>query len=698
VTPPVEGQVPTVTFAHWLTSTPHKANIENVALNGGIGFLSVGYKGGFTSQDFSTRDRWIGCGNCYWQSSEPEIPALSWNGFPTLDLAFEMFGNPINGELTGDGWWQPTGPVDPVSFWNCDKSPLLTDAGGYPFLYYRVPSASNPDAPISTDGNRYAATTRAVLSSSIYLRGRTVGVVPRGGVVLAAAIQKLPKDAQSGLTGFAYRLLAIVHDPADQPSDRATYGVSPHARLWYADLPFTQGFAALPGSVIRGVFGERYTDFPWIVNNDPWAWHDGGLLNVADGPVFDDTVIGGTTYTCVGPQWVIPTTVDFTPAVHNLLLQASQWRFRADGKQAVCLRQYANGFTPIVSGSPVYEDTAAGFNLLVTLDCGAPNAFNPPATDITFSGNPLGRGSADAASTPLFDKVDVTTVEGYINQVAITEAVTPIAVDYDKDSNLVATFRVVYSYHWALVDYNLIGTATVLDKRGSYVALGTGDFATNRADHLDGLTPLGTLDAIGLKDTSNQYRHWVLSCRDAVWGAELFHSATIWTQRIGVDPSGPGTLDSRPHTGSDYTAGFIGANPAYPGGGYISVGGEVFGVHIFGTTQNVQWFPNNTPARLFKPPAFALGFDTGNEPYLAVKYENVTGTYLKNRFADTVHSYQFVPQPGRTFADNGVTPLPVSGVAPRGGWCTSSFADQTALKALIQTPGANLRFAFGSIV
>lgn len=288
-------------FEKLLDSTVHRANIESTVFDyegqtpASATTLACGYRQGFGVQHFQVHEQWIGHGNASWESEHPEIPILSWLSFNSASLAWETW--PIRPR------WFTTRAIDNTITLTAE----YVQAG---YLTQDIGSA----APIASifytdvaDGGATDRRTRPALSPRVFARGRCIGVVPRGGLVWSAGVQKIGANADATPpTPTTYRLLVLAHHADEQSSDVITDGMTGVLHLWFYDMPLLGGVACNPQCLIRDVYGEEVTDFPWITTESPYSWRDGGMVSVN--------------------------------GASDLLKYASLWRFSPNGRKAICLR------------------------------------------------------------------------------------------------------------------------------------------------------------------------------------------------------------------------------------------------------------------------------------------------------------------------------------------------------------------------
>lgn len=381
----------------------------------------VGYRDGVSVLALSATDRWLHAGNANWQGADKDLPPISWHSFASLNLAWETYPAIYNPNAP------TTAPLQPVR--------PFTDSHGDCWLVY----------PRST--TRAAALYEPALGRHIYCRGRSIALAPNGGLVWAAGI---------AANGNSDRLIALVHDPVDQPSDSQHQGFTRYLRVWWADIPkrSNNGLRVDPQEVICG------TDA-----NDPWGWRGGQLVDVGSMP---DPSKG---WKASSPE-------------SNSLKYASCWRFAPDGLRAICLRDYGT-----------FLDYGAWSTFLNAWEA----AFNPRAVELAFTLS----SNAIAAGVTFHDYTDGVANAKYVvengavpidqNAPQITGDLpgthdnydlgmypvpaVPIAADYGADGKL------VYAYN-AMVTSNQVipyDPDPSIDQSSGFVAVvqyayvGTGD-------------------------------------------------------------------------------------------------------------------------------------------------------------------------------------------------------------------------------
>lgn len=181
-------------------------------------FADIGFSAGNWTAVIEPRDQWIAVGRRTFQSIDSELPPISWDGPPALNLGWTTF---------------------PITFH--DRSiyappPLAVD-GKFWLSYYN-----------STHGSRPA------IGPNVYCRGRVLGVAPTDGFVLGAGIITMAK---------ADRLMILAYHPLENAAlDQATQGVMAVVHVWYADMPN-------PGDVLRLHAQQPVTE-----------WKDGGMITL----------------------------------------------------------------------------------------------------------------------------------------------------------------------------------------------------------------------------------------------------------------------------------------------------------------------------------------------------------------------------------------------------------------------------------
>lgn len=290
-------------FEAWITSPLHRALIESEAADmrdGRACVTQIGWRENFASQHFLPQDQWIGCGNRTWTSRHAEIPVVSWQGYPSLNLEWEtMPGVPVASSLD-------FGPFDVV----------------HPFATIQ-PDPDYPAAgvPVTTVLQAFGGAPTSALTRNIYMHGRCVAMAPRNGLVWAAAVQKI--EAPGAAT--VYRLVALTHHVEDQPDDRKANGCTRYLRCWWVDLPDLLAFAADPRSFIRGEYGTEDEGFAWDDLESPYSWRGGTLLDVG-------------------------LSAGIAP---NRLRCNSQWVFDSEGRNAACIRSVGT-YSELDAGRPLF--------------------------------------------------------------------------------------------------------------------------------------------------------------------------------------------------------------------------------------------------------------------------------------------------------------------------------------------------------
>ncbi len=215
-------------------ATLHTQLLQNM---GTAGFADVGFRGGYWCLNMVVRDRWIEAGNCSWQSSDPDLPAVSWFGFAGVNLAWDTYPAVFNLD-------DPDHPLTPIY--------SFTSTFGDCWLNYtRKPAPTTPDLEPG-------------MSRHVFMRGRAIALAPNGGLVWGATIQN---D-----NGVDY-LIALIHHPEDQPADFTTNGWTRYLKVWWCILPQRTHLRADPSRTICG------TD-----PTDVYAWKGGQLIDVGHMP------------------------------------------------------------------------------------------------------------------------------------------------------------------------------------------------------------------------------------------------------------------------------------------------------------------------------------------------------------------------------------------------------------------------------
>jgi hypothetical protein len=144
---------------------------------------------------------WIRAGRRSFQSSDADLPPISWDAPPARNLGWMTFPVTQHDRQI----WSPAQP--------------LVDASGRWWLRYFH----------SDYGYRPA------LGPNVYCRGRALGVLPNQGLVLGAGVSVQYAAQIDRLHVLAY------HAADNAATDMATQGLMAVARLWYVDFPSRDG-------------------------------------------------------------------------------------------------------------------------------------------------------------------------------------------------------------------------------------------------------------------------------------------------------------------------------------------------------------------------------------------------------------------------------------------------------------------------
>lgn len=224
----------------WASTQPSITNLSSTIKS--PLFADAGYCNGVWTLDVQIRDRWINAGRRVFQSSDAQLPPISWDGPPSKNLSWMTF------------------PI------------VMHDLNLY------------APQPITVDGRFWLAYFsgkyggRPAIGPDVYCRGRTLGTLPNGGMVLGAGVYPLAgKD----------RLHVIAFHPSENAGlNLATQGMMAVAHVWWVDFPSNGGL-------------RLHADAPVT------EWQDGGTLTLP-----------GIKY-------------------------ESFWEFSVDGTKAICLRDTA---------------------------------------------------------------------------------------------------------------------------------------------------------------------------------------------------------------------------------------------------------------------------------------------------------------------------------------------------------------------
>lgn len=620
--PPVD---PAVAVANWLGSPIHKAMIENTDWNGHSSFLDVGVYQAWSTQNFQRRDQWVACGNAFWYSRHTEVPAISWHSFASMNLAFETWPVSYN---------NGTGAVQ--------VGTSIVDANGV--FWFKYAYGTTADFEHVVPG----------LGSGIFMRGRMIGIAPQGGLVLGAGMQKIESNLSSVPT--VYRLILLVHNEADQPSDKLTYGMTPNVHVYYIDLPDVNGVAAHPASVIRGIYESPVSSGAWIAEPDPWSWRDAGVVNVSVGP----TPTGGAN------------------SAPNQLKYTQLWRFNSTATQAVCLRDIG---TKDDFDSTTSQDGLVPRAVVLTFNLPATTEYlSAPAPALTVTAT--NKALPPISEFSLFYATPALGVWPY----GANLYTFPVAVDFNADGSL------QYVFQGDFVASGLSPAPTL-----QFLATGPATAATY-ADLSNVTQVAATINA------NVMLRAQVLDVASASFVVETRHANFTWDgTEAGGTPPNPAATPCFTHTSAPVLN--------------VSVfqKGALLDTRWFGNPDGVVFdegnlcevtasYPTGMTSVLFLSQAMS---------------RMVQPSYVYNRAGEWILSYQVSPQPGcfytvpetpvdacvahscaPTLSDlistNYVNAL--SDTRPRGGWCAASFGAQVDLAALLKVDGDNMRFAYARVV
>lgn len=439
------------------------------------------------------------------------------------------------------------------------------------------------------------------LDQYVYLRGRAIAQAPDGGLIWAAGAMDLTT---------ADRLIVLTHHVADQPAvstpDSLAYGMTRYLRVWWCDVP-KRAMVLDPDRVICG------TDAA-----DAYAWKGGQLVDVS----------------------AMPSAPELPLAAPNALKYASAWRFAPDGSRAVCLRDYGRLANYATFNDATTATVAYGL-FPRTLEL----VFTATATDLTAAvqwGDMTAGWTTDArAATSL---PQVTLPAGF----SLSEgSVTPIAVDYDINGQLLYAFK---------SDCSATGTADIV--KLTYV--GTGRADTAYASQMGNLALVSSDLALSTMDTRFTGYLQCLDVRNGVFVAD----------------------GTRPRLQMNYATGLGELNPAFqPCRTFVA--DLVHNVKAWraGTKLVDSWFPCPDGA-VFQQLDLCDASTTGTPTHWIITLsklmsQNVQGSYAE-KFGDWLLSVLVSPQP------NVVVAMP-SGYPVTAGHCgcQTSIQDYAAYGAFV---------------
>lgn len=731
VTGPLPSSASTA-FTGWLGSPPHKATIENVIWNGHSSFVDIGAQT-FWSQDFQRKNQWLACGNAYWYSEHEEIPPLSWHSYPNQTLSYETFPwtATVDGILSTRKVVWPIKPsgyeiiwTDPYnlaqinsivlsSLTGTTSGSVITNEG----LWYHSWFNTN-----DTTKNAFEY-VMPFLTSSIFMRGRCIGIAPNGAIVLGAGIQKITHNSKT-----AYRLQIIVHDHADQPSDYIANGMMAVVHIYHCDLDDVNGFLVHNENVIKGIRSTSHPAWPWLDSDDQWAWVDDGTVTVnTTGESGDPDLL---SYTCL-------------------------WRFNPAGTEACCLRERATAQDLRKSMFDYYQPP---FTYPTGPDPGHPHVATITANGASFvffiAGNRLKQGTrtlllqwnanpppfTDTANTPTLivePQPTVVTARYYatpqihspaadmdftnVSQLAdpdfdlnggmfysYTHNGYHVAVDYDKNGKRVYLFAMLASLNYTAPFFGDITGSDIIQPTCWFIAKGSFDAAD-----------IGDFEQVcvtGVAD--NNFDDWYKNNQSLtynIYDVNTFSFSVVNYRVVEYvrQNSGAGVSPSFAATENCWTSTF-----------FVDTWRNGERIHVEEVPNSGYWFDIHDECT-------AATFENSNNYWGIIKGTcgMIQGNYVAQRNGDWMLTYNVNPQPltmkvvapsncttissyprpicwptnGQMYGVNGnpspyVSFLPWGSNQPIGGWMTASFGDQSAIAKIMDIPGANPRCAYARVV
>lgn len=606
----------TAAYNFWINSPPHEAILDGTEFTSANSFMYPGFKHTVACVEFMLHEQWINTGTQSWYSSDSAVPAISWYSPHNMNLTWETW--PVN--------------IDESSPPLAVRSPFVLpfDDEGLCWLqtYY------SPDQAYPAWDNR------------IFCRGRCIAIAPYGGLVWAAAVQALTLNNVK-----VYRLIALVHNQADQPSDQLTNGMTQFVHVWYCDLPFNL-YAANPQTVIRGVYGLEDDSWPWITRNSPFSWKDAGAVDVSR------PGSGGAP---------------------SLLKYTSVWRFSSDGTRAVCLRDVG-----------VFTDYASVYDSSASIGGGYFQSTGrmPAALELIFgtgSGNTLTVDKNYIGLSPNSTSVPAGTDP--IGGENVFRVMWPLAVDYDADSNVVAAFSVQQADGALMPPFIDVNQRTEAGRW--FVAFGFYNTAPSIT------TPVGAYLSASDQPVHTQLPI-ILDVNDGVFvsiGTRTSHLATSGSDEIGSDNPDFSAcisyaqyrvqtvrqgvvLDTRWINASTNALLTVQDVDSYVSGSLFQIAGLAYGTQQFITASYAKNRDGN----------WVLSYNVIPQPQISLKI---------------VSSFDCTTDPNEFPRINPLTGLafntPTDAVW-MGGWTTSSFLSESALHGAVGTTGTNPRFLYARVV
>jgi hypothetical protein len=624
-------------FDGWLASPPHLAQIESTVFDKGFATTTVGFKHAFATQHFMHHTQWVSCGNRFWRSENAEIPVLSWFGFASLNLAWETW--PV--ALDNSSPFTP--PTDPFTI----LTPLRDSDDKLFWLRYHY--ANETDASLD-----FRNATVPALDGRIFMRGRAIAVVPHDGWVWAAAIQKLDDPDTAGAS--IYRLIALTHEDDDQDVDTKTNGMTAKLRLWYVDIPAGDFLSANPQSTIRSVYGDENEGFPWDQVNSPYSWRGGDVIDV------------GTS----------------DGSAPDLLKYDAQWVFNASGTKAICLRSfgeyadYADLYFPASLGTVNEPTTLQSTALELTI---GGDASGSPSHALNWYGVPAGSTAQPVdVGDPFGDWLYITNpiaagydANGLVSFCMNTWLVNPAATTVAMSRVDRAQFTFTSDYDFAPIVINAGITYSRSIYRGWADAMPFVDMASVLDVQDQVVFGFGVIQRFEFPSATDPQQinpAWV-PCWDGT--SSPIQRAVVW--RAGD------LLSDRAFANPDGTVFSLRAlcYQVSAGGSYLWIGAQL------PLSQNRVLLPSYAAADSDWVASYVM------QPQPSVLFRIVTDSTNCEFFLDV--DWGCSPTPSST-----LTTLLEGDAGCRGGWMTSSFADESELADMIGITGASPRTLYARAV
>lgn len=200
-------------------------------------FADVGVEASASTLVTQAREQWIMAGRRAFHSQDYQLPPISWDAPPSLNLGWLTF--PIVHAY--ENIYTPVSVVD--------------DKGAFYQKYYTSDHGSQPG-----------------IGPYVYCRGRQLGAMPNGGLVLGAGIVPL---------ALVDRLVVIAYHPSENTGlAPATQGLMAACHVWYHDFPSGVDLRLHAEAPITEWQDGGKKTLPGMKYDSFWSFHPSGMKAV----------------------------------------------------------------------------------------------------------------------------------------------------------------------------------------------------------------------------------------------------------------------------------------------------------------------------------------------------------------------------------------------------------------------------------